>query len=276
MFRKMTMFVAAGVAVSLGWADEARAQIVLEAAADATVCTDTDKRANDNFGCDPFLKVGPGRGGGGLPFGDPDAQRALIQFDVSMFNQPVAQAVLELTISGFGLQGTPRVHTLDVHRIVNSGARTPWAEGNGDDAGAAPRAPGCTDTNAAFGVAWMGVEDGGDLNNHSQPDFDPTIYSTAMVDEPGGALPGDTVTWDVTSLVNEWITGAQPNLGLVIRDPTSNGTFHHIILTSRDAELWNGWTGRNWTPTGLGPRLKITATISVAQDSWGRVKSQYR
>jgi hypothetical protein len=160
--------------------------------------------------------------------------------------------------------------------VIPSGTRTPWAEGDGDDAGASTIAPGCTDTDAASGVAWLGVEDGADANNNSQPDFDSTVYATATVDEPGGAAPGDVVSWDVTSLVNEWITGAQPNLGLVVRDTTGNGTFHHIILTSRNAASWDGWSGRNWTPVGIGPRLTVAQPISVESQSWGRVKGRYR
>ncbi|MFO7653048.1 MAG: DNRLRE domain-containing protein [Candidatus Krumholzibacteriia bacterium] len=114
-----------------------------------------------------------------------------------------------------------------MHRIVDSGDRTPWQEGTGSEH--APWPPGSDQVDAASGVAWAGAGDGGDENNQTQPDFARTPEATAMIsqfDPP----PDRIVRWDVTDLVADWYAG-ESNHGVVLRDPTGDGeqskSFYH-------------------------------------------------
>jgi len=57
--------------------------LVLDVEADTTVRTDQGARRNDNYGKTNTIMVGTGRGGGGIPFGGPDAIRSLLRFDLT-------------------------------------------------------------------------------------------------------------------------------------------------------------------------------------------------
>jgi len=257
--------------IMLAVPDGARAQIdVLEPDADSYVRTDVNSRRNDNYGCDPNIIVGTGRGGGGMPFGAPDAIRLLLQFDLSGFTQPTSLAVLELTISNFHSDDGPQTFVLQAHRLLS-----PWNEGNGNEQTNDTPA-GCVPVDPAFGMAWVGAGDGGDDNNQTQPDFDPTITATEIVDmvESGGT--GEIRHWDVTTLVNGWITGVWPNHGIVIRDPTSDGpTFRQIGFGSSETESVVS-NDPNWPSVTPGPRLKLYQTIAVESQSWGQTKAMYQ
>jgi hypothetical protein len=88
--------------------------------------------------------------------------RGLIRFDLSGIpSLPLISATLELTFQGFP-NPPDQPFTVDVHRIVDSGDLTPWIEGNGTEISPFPQ--GCTDQDAAYGVAWLGAGDGGDPN----------------------------------------------------------------------------------------------------------------
>jgi hypothetical protein len=208
--------------------------LVLRAEADASVRTDLDARANDNYGCGMQPYVGASRGGGGIPYGKADAMRSLVRFDLSGVDEPVARATLKLTIrvrSGLPSGGNLR-YTVDVHRIVESGTRTPWIEGNGSQNDVPPAT--CSGTGPAYGAAWIGDGDGGDSNNQTAPDFDPSAAAGAEFDD-STCRAGTVVQWDITTLVNDWITRASSNFGLVLRDITSDGyTFKWIEFCSRE------------------------------------------
>lgn len=216
--------------------------IILPAAGDSYVRTDLDVRRNDNYGAERLVGIGTSRGGGGIPFGGPDAMRPLLLFDLSSITAPsVVRARLSLSILSFP-NGINETYTIDVHRLIG-----PWVEGNGAEG---PAGPGAMGTDPAFGVAWVGAGDGGDDNNQTQPPFDPAVWATAVIDQ-ATAVPGAVVAWDVTSLVNAWLSGT-PNHGLLLRDVTEGtGTFRAVFLGAREGELFD-------LPDAVaGPRLEI-------------------
>lgn len=224
-------------------------EVVRAAGADAAVRTDLDTRRNDNYGANPFVMVGGSRGGGGLDNGDPDGMRTLVYFPLDDIPVPVRQATLELTVANYQ-EGVNQAYRIDVHGIVESGSRTPWAEGEGSEV--TPLPLGTTDVNAAAGVAWIGAGDGGDPNNQTQPDFAPAAGASASFDQ-SARPPGSVIRWDVTGPVNAWITGAAPNHGLLLRDITSDGTFRELWFGARDG-LLRGFTDSRVQP---GPRLVL-------------------
>jgi hypothetical protein len=245
-------------------------ELVLEPDSDSYVRTDADVRRNDNYGCDPNVIVGGSRGGGGIPLGGPDAMRLLLHFDLSTVTQPAMLAVLELTISDFHSSGAPQVFVLQAHRALDS-----WSEGSGNEQ-TIVNPDGCDDVNSAGGVAWVGAGDGGDANNQTQPTFDPTIFATDTVDMTTSSGTGEIRQWDVTALVNGWISGAYPNHGIVLRDPTSDGSaFKQIGFASREAEAVIS-DDPNWPSVQPGPRLKLFQPVSVEAQSWGRTKALYQ
>ena len=224
---------------------------VVVASSDAHIRTDLDIRRNDNYGCQESIEVGTSRGGGGISPGDPDAMRALVQFDLSGLQAfPFVQsAVLEMTLSGFDGGLPSSGYQVQVHRIVPSGSRTPWQEGDGVEGAIVPA--GCTDVNAASGVAWVGAEDGGDQLNQTQPDFDGDVLATARISQATN-VPGDVIRWDITRLVQDWKSGAAPNFGIMLRDVTGDGSFRGVRFGARDGRL------RGFPGAVKGPRLIVT------------------
>jgi hypothetical protein len=215
--------------------------LTLDADADTLVRTDVDARRNDNYGCEGGMQLGTGRGGGGIPWGGPDAMRSFIRFSMpSVSATSVVHAELQVTIADFN-QGTgSSVFLANVHRVVDSGPLTPWVEGNGTTAD--PPAAGCVNVDAASGMAWQGI----DANNQTQPNVDPAIAASTTAVQ-GIQHRGDLLRWDVTSLVRSWLDGTLSNYGLMLRDPSSDGTFRELYLASRErgAPLY-------------GPRLVLT------------------
>lgn len=228
---------------------------VLQATADSHIRTDLDVRRNDNHGCQESVEIGTSRGGGGIPEGGPDAMRALVQFDLASLPPAasVDRAVLELTVDGYDHGLATSIYQVDVHRVVPSGARTPWIEGDGLEIGATLPA-GCTDVDSAAGVAWAGAGDNTDpaaANNVTQPDFDPAVIASAAIRQASDAH-GDVIRWDVTDLVRAWRNGTAPNLGVALRDVTTDGVFRGVRLGARDGLL------RGFPGAVPGPRLVVT------------------
>jgi hypothetical protein len=207
---------------------------------------------------DDVISVGTSRGGGDIPEGGADAMRILLRFDTSGLTLPAQRATLELTVHTYISQMPGPEFTVDVHRVVPSAPLTPWVEGNGDETGDEPPfIPGAVNVDAAFGVAWAGAGDNESpdaANNTTQPPFDPDRAGRASV-SAGSQPRGTTIRWDVTDLVNDWIAGT-PNEGLLLRDPTSDGTFRQVFFATRELEA----LGDDAPPElrGLsGPRLVV-------------------
>lgn len=91
---------------------------VLAPEADSSVRGDLTVRRNDNYGCDPVLLVGGSRDG--EAYGEPDAIRSFLRFDLSGITGQVSSATLELTVDGFRSDNPPQVFDLSVHRVLGS------------------------------------------------------------------------------------------------------------------------------------------------------------
>lgn len=237
------------------------ASLTLEAEADTYIRTDLDVRRNDNYGMERIITVGTSRGGGGIPDGGADAMRGLIRFDLSSLPAvPINQAILKLTIFGFPSGLDSSIYTVDVHRIIDSGANTPWVEGNGSESEQSNlKPPEAVWTDAAFGVAWEGIEE----NNQDQPFFDPAVVASATVSQATN-VTGDVIEWDITSLVQDWVNGTVPNFGIMLIDPTTDGSFRELRFGAREGELFN------IGDAVAGPQLSITTdepTTSVPESS---------
>lgn len=253
-----------GATVSQSFPMHVGASCVL-ASADSSIRTDLDVRANDNHGCQQLIEVGSSRGGGGIAEGDADAIRALVRFDMSGLPEAneLESVQLEMTLEPFVEHDPPSLFQLDVHRIIDSGARTPWQEGNGlefDAFGVLLFDPpaGCVNTDDAEGVAWAAI----DANNQAQPDFDPFVFASAEVDS-SVAVAGDVVRWDITQLVRGWRDGSVENLGIMLTDVTSDGAFRTVRFAARDAKLRDFPEDTEVPPRwGIydGPRLIVTRT----------------
>ncbi len=235
------------LSMNLGCGKKEKKTVELEAEADSHVRADLSDRENDNYGCHEFMTVGTNR------VGTPDAMRALIRFDLQAIppKSSIKTARLTLTVHSFD-NGTPSsTYTVNIHRIVDSGPRTPWQEGNGAER--TPQPSGCVWVDEASGVAWVGAGDGGDANNQTQPDFDPAVVASATVNQ-GATSPGDTLGWDITALVQEWIDKTSPNHGILLRDTTTAGLFlfRGVRFGDREGKIHN-------IPGSVdGPRLTAT------------------
>ncbi|MDX2475370.1 MAG: DNRLRE domain-containing protein, partial [Candidatus Krumholzibacteria bacterium] len=206
-------------------------------AADAMVRSDSVNRANDNHGADPFLGVGT------------DLIRSLLYFDLSSVTGPVVSARLEMHVAHY-ITGSGQTYELAINRVVESGDRTPWIEGNGSEVTPAPT--GVVWVNEAEGVAWLGAGDGGDANNQTRPDFDPLVYASVnlvQTEHPAG----DIIFWDITALVNGWLNGDYPNYGFYLRDVHLPTTSRQVWFGSRDG-LLRQYTDPRVQP---GPRLVL-------------------
>lgn len=268
------------------------APYVLEAKADTTVRTDLDIRRNDNYGCTHIMEVGTGRGGNLEPEGAPDAMRSLLRFDLQHLPpENVLSAKLQLTLDSFDFGSSDSVYTIDAHRVLPSGPLTPWIEGDGFEGPQDPPLfvpPGCSEPDAAFGVAWVGGPDPLNeqgatlgLDNQTQPSFDGAVVGSVTIHQ-ATAAPGDVFEIDVTSLVNDWLSGAGANHGLVLRDVTTNGIFRGARFGTKEGEAAGGVRGPRLriVPDSDVPWVEITADGSVATLQWepvpGATYSVYR
>jgi hypothetical protein len=244
-----TWFSFVGLLLLFSPVADAQQTVIFGVDADTMVRTDVDSRRNDNYGCDRVLQLGTSRGGGGIPFGGPDAMRSLLHFDLSSVPAGfVSSAILEVSVWGFANGTGTSVFNASVHRVIDSASRTPWIEGNGTFSGIPPGSS-CTDGDSAWGVSWAAV----DANNQAQPDFDAAVEATALIRQ-GVNQQGDVIQWDVTSLVRSWLEGTTPNFGLLLRDVTSDGTFREVFLVSKELQTLYP----SVLPQLPGPRLVLS------------------
>lgn len=194
------------------------APIVLTASADTHIRSDLDARTNDNYGMNTEMPIGTSRGGLGTNWGDPDAQRILVQFDLTPYmGMQITSAIFEMTILTYqGGTVTPtQTYQFDVHRVT-----APWVEGIGSEG--FPFPPGSDSVDSAAGVDWL-----------NQPTVDPTVAATKSI--LASATPGGTtLQWDITSVVQKWLDGTYANNGIEIVDPTTDGNFRAIYFGSTE------------------------------------------
>jgi hypothetical protein len=106
----------------------------------------------------------------------------------------------------------------------------------------------------ASGVAWNSHEVDGE-NNQTQPAFDLSVAASATISQASNAR-GDKIRWDITELVRAWSSGAVPNDGILLLDPTSDGSFRGVRFGARDGVL------RGFPAAVTGPQLIITRSPS--------------
>lgn len=179
---------------------------------------------NDNFGCNTFIEVGTYMWG-------------MVQFDLSSLpaGAMITKATLYLTVYQHGTSDPNTTYTINVHRIVPTGALTPWIEGDGTF-NPIPSIPQCVWVDPAYGVAWYGAGDGGDSNNQSHPNYDPVIAATRTYSQSQYPI-GSAIDWNVTGLVQNWFNGTYPNYGFMIVEQGSVPWVRAERYGTRDAAL---------------------------------------
>ena len=166
-----------------------------------------------------------------------NVQRTLIRFSssdlASLQGQPVTSAVLSLVAST--LYGGSTGRATEVYRATAS-----WDEKT------------ATWLSRETGVAWS-VPGGDYVGQTGLPDVAPYASNS------NSPANGDTISWEITDLVNAWIAGTVPNDGLLLRSYQGNG----LTFGQREAS------------PALGPKLTITTglpPLSVAPpDGSGQV-----
>ena len=216
------------------WSSAAQAQsriITILPDADTTVRSDLYIRSNDNYGRDGTILVGGNREPGNVT----DAIRSLIRFNLAGVQAPVQRALLRLDVQNVYSEVPSPVFNITVHEVLGGSPLSGWAEGNGAEDEASP-VLNAVHPDPAQGVAWTGVDQGGDSNNSSQPPFNDVAAAAVTLQ---GAAAGQTVEFDVTTLVNAWIGQLKPNCGLVLKD-ASLSSFAEIRFAAREIAHYEG------------------------------------
>ena len=149
-----------------------------------------------------------------------DVSHSLLRFNLGTV--PAGARVMSASLELYSNTNSWGSTTIDVHRLSMD-----WEEG--DESGGT--GPGANWTERQTGVAWGSA--GGD--------YEPGAAAGAVT--PGGL---GWVTWDVTDLVNDWVSGRSPNYGFLLA-PTEN--YKGAEFDSSDA-----------TDPTTHPRLTITYT----------------
>ena len=134
-------------------------------------------------------------------------QRPVLRFPLDKIpaNATIQLARLELRQWNANVPGE-----ITVHRLTRD-----WVEGTRNGGG------------IADGATWE-THDG--ASSWSQPggEYDPTVYSARYVTSGG---VGGWDQWDITDLVQEWVSGTIPNYGLLL---LGDGTVSNVKWASRD------------------------------------------
>ncbi|MFQ5471034.1 MAG: DNRLRE domain-containing protein [Gammaproteobacteria bacterium] len=161
--------------------------------------------ANKNYGNDDKLKIGKRRSGG-------DRYRTALYFDLnpvphaSLINSASLRLFLKKIKNGNNVD-----INIDIHPVITS----MWTEGTGQN----------------DGITWS-TYDGNNNWNNSGGDFDSKV-STLVI--PNGALPQPDPWIDssLTPLIQEWVDGLRPNLGLILVSNVSGD--EQVDLNSRES-----------------------------------------
>jgi len=164
-------------------------------------------------------------------WGEAERRRSLLRWDLASLptNATIQSAVVELyRYDGDAQSAMP----ISLYRVTRA-----WVEGTGADLYPPPGyvADGATWNRAGPATAWTTA--GGD--------FDPTALSQIT-------LPASTgngwVRLDATAAIRAWVTGSQPNHGLLLRPLGGQYTYHY-------------YHSRNFGTASLRPRLVVTYTV---------------
>lgn len=195
----------------------------LEPVADARVYSGNGM---ENFAID-ILSVYTGAG---------NTQRTFVQFDLSSItlrtNEQVTSAIFTLTAStAFG--GNPS-QPMEVYRVL-----APWTE------------TGLTWLNRDATDTW--ASPGGDfIGANGQP------YAVST----SAPTNGQPVSWDVTALVQAWVTKAEPNYGLLLKSYAGN------FLTFVQRESGSAALRPNLTVVAGLPSLVVSSTSGQVVLQW--------
>ncbi|NNE45006.1 MAG: DNRLRE domain-containing protein, partial [Gemmatimonadetes bacterium] len=151
--------------------------------------------------------------------------RMMLQFDVSGI-PPGAQ----ITSASLGLWhwlGDGRQDRIDLHAVTR-----PWVEGTGS---------------SGSGVTWL-TSDGSTPWATPGGDFNPTVLTFARTPRGTG-----WTRWDVTALVQQWVNGAVPNHGVLLKHRNEN---------ARNRRFHYFFSDESFVP----PRLVITYTLPGQPD----------
>lgn len=112
------------------------------------------------------------------------------------------KAYMALFLSGTSGLNVPSLD-VQVFRVIDSGARTPWSEGRG-----------------GLDASLDGICYDGTIQATNRPDLAHPDASTTVLDEVNVAsgTEGRWVIFDVTAAAQQWYSGASPNFGLRFRD----------------------------------------------------------
>jgi len=158
-------------------------------------------------------------------FDEGNEQRTLMFFDLNGLNiasgDQVVSAVLSLVVSR--AYGGSKNLPVEVYRVVS-----PWAENSVTWTVRLPNQP----------WSQAGGDYAGRLGNQ-----DANPYATNSDDPPEGG----TISWEIASLVQEWLDGASPNNGLLLRAYFGN----HLTFPS--------------TESAPGPSTRPKLTITTRQ-----------
>lgn len=162
-----------------------------------------------------------------------DRRHALFAFDLATSTNEVRRATLRLTCTTEGATGslaTVTVHPLYVH----------WSELDADWTMRTATEP------------WLGGSIDGDGN------YDPLPAAT-RVNGTDENWTGKPIEFDVTPLVQQWITGGLTNHGVLVMSASDNSRSKRLDWCSRDG---NPWRSNNW------PQLIIeTSPLAATNDS---------
>jgi len=193
--------VAFVVALSLLSAPAAADVVLLLPSQDARIISDT---ANSNYGADPLLSLYQSR------------DRSLLQFDLSAIPTPSTVNSATLTTTAHTEWGSnPSNQPMDVFRVTQS-----WIEGTDE---------GWNNGNPSGGVSWNNRSSGNPWTNAGGDAVGTTgvqlssPYATSNINPPNDG----PITWDVTSLVQEWLDGTHSNFGLEILSGPNNSVHLH-------------------------------------------------
>lgn len=142
-------------------------------------------------------------------------QRTVIRFDLSGLG--VVSEVTHATLRLFADHtlwptGNPDGHSVEVYRVTQ-----PWREAE------------VGWQNRVSGIPWA-VAGGDYVGVSNLPDLAPYAANNTVLPDNYHELSPVGLTWDVTALAREWVSGAQPNYGLLVLSPPGNG----LVFRSRE------------------------------------------
>ncbi len=182
---------------------------------------------------------------------EPKNFRSVLAFDVSSFALPagnISQATLNLYYYGYS-QTDPAGRTYEVRRLTNS-----W-----DELYSTWQA--CDNFDTPDPLYWDSYDAGLPGYQPGGGDFDGTVYASEIVP----ATAGQWMSWDITTLVREWVEGSCDNLGVILQDGAEIESDPGGGTVSRLAKF----RSREFGDSAFHPYLEIVFEDDADQDQDG-------